>query len=195
MALREIRIEGASAVPAAAVHDALADELGTPLPLIDDRAVHAALSSFSLIERYSTELVPPGTLIVRLTERTPIGVIEGNGGWDLVDAAGVVISHSDAPAEGQPVLEVPDGIASEEFVSVGDVIRSLPDQVRAQVRGVTAETPSDVRLSLDGGASVVWGDDTEAALKASVLAALVRQAPPGFAGQYDVSAPMSPVMH
>jgi hypothetical protein len=49
-----------------------------------------------------------------------------------------------------------------------------------------------VRLELDGGASVVWGSAEESALKATVLAALMRAAPPDTVAQYDVSAPYEP---
>jgi len=50
-----------------------------------------------------------------------------------------------------------------------------------------------VRLELEGGASVVWGSAEDSALKATVLAALMRAAPPDTVAQYDVSAPTSPV--
>jgi len=65
--------------------------------------------------------------------------------------------------------------------------------VRGQLTGATAATADDVRLELAGGASVVWGSAEDSALKATVLATLMRAAPPDTVAQYDVSAPSSPV--
>ena len=193
MALRDVRVEGAQRIPAAEVQAAFADVIGTPLPLIDSAEVHAALARFPLIETYSTETVPPGTLVVRIVERTPVGVIDTGSGLELVDAAGVVIDRPEELPAGQPLIEVDGGVADEGFRAVAAVVRSLPADVRGQLTGATAATADDVRLELAGGASVVWGSAEDSALKATVLASLMRAAPPDTVSQYDVSAPSSPV--
>jgi cell division protein FtsQ len=192
MALRDVRIEGASRIPAAEIQGAFADDLGTPLPLITSDDVRGALEGFPLIETYSIETLPPGTLIVRIVERTPVGVIETSDGLELVDAAGVVIERPAARPEGQPVVSA-GPVTSEGFRAAAAVIRSLPGDVRGQIVRATAETADDVRLELAGGGVVVWGSAEQSSLKATVLAQLMRSAPAGTVAQYDVSAPMSPV--
>lgn len=194
MALREVRVEGAQRIPAADVQAAFADMIGTPLPLIDSGEVHAALEAFPLIETYATETIPPGTLVVRIVERTPVGVIDTGAGLELVDAAGVVIERPGERPEGQPLIEVEGGVADEGFRAVASVVRSLPAEVRTQLTRATAATADDVRLELAGGASVVWGSAEDSALKADVLAALMRAATPDSVALYDVSAPTSPVV-
>lgn len=193
MALREVRIEGAQRIPTADLQAAFADVMGTPLPLIDSSEVHTALARFPLIETYSTETIPPGTLVVRIVERTPVGVIDTGSGLELVDAAGVVIERPETIPDGQPLIEVDGGVADEGFRAVAGVVRSLPAEVRALVTRATAATADDVRLDLAGGASVVWGSAEASALKAEVLADLMRAAPPDTVALYDVSAPTSPV--
>ena len=193
MALREVRVEGAQRIPAAEVQAAFAGVIGTPLPLIDSGEVQAALEAFPLIETYATETIPPGTLVVRIVERTPVGVIDTGSGLELVDAAGVVIERPEERPEGQPLIEVEGGVADEGFRAVAAVVRSLPADVRAQLTRATAATADDVGLELAGGASVVWGSAEDSALKATVLAALMRAAPPDSVALYDVSAPTSPV--
>jgi len=193
MALREVRVEGAQRIPAADVQAAFADVIGTPLPLIEPDEVHAALARFPLIETYATETIPPGTLVIRIVERTPVGVIEAESGLELVDAAGVVIERPGERPTGQPLIEVDGGVAGEGFRAVAAVVRSLPADVRVQLTRATAATADDVRLELEGGASVVWGSAEESALKATVLAALMRAAPPDTVALYDVSAPTRPV--
>ena len=193
MALREVRVEGAQRIPPDQVQGAFATLLGTPLPLIEGSEVQAALERFPLIETYATETIPPGTLVVRIVERTPVGVIDTGSGLELVDGAGVVIDRPDERPPGQPLIEVEGGVADAGFRAVAGVVRSLPDDVRSQLVRATADTADDVRLELEGGASVVWGSAEDSALKATVLGALMRAAPPDTVAQYDVSAPTSPV--
>lgn len=195
MALREIRVEGASRVPAADIRAAFDDRLGTPLPLITTDEVRGALSEFPLIETYSTETVPPGTLVVRIVERTPVGVVETASGLVTADAAGVVIERVEAAPEGLPLVNAEGGLDGDAYRAAGAVLRSLPAELRAQVAQVTADTPDDVRLELAEGAVVVWGSADESSLKATVLARLMAAAPPEDVGGYDVSAPLSAVVY
>ena len=193
MALREVRVEGANRIPVDQLTAAFADQLGTPLPLITSEDVHRSLADFSLIETYSTETIPPGTLVVRIVERTPVGVVDTSRGLELVDAAGVVIDRPETRPEGMPLIETEGGVAGEGFRAAAAVVRSLPADVRSQLERVTAATADDVRFDLVGGANVVWGSADDSGLKATVLARLMQAAPPDQVSRYDVSAPMSPV--
>ena len=169
MALREVRVEGAQRIPAE-VARAFDDELGTPLPLVASDDVHDALADFPLIETYSTETIPPGTLVVRIVERTPVGVIETEAGSQLVDAAGVVIERPTTRPEGQPLITVEGGIAGEGFRAVGAVVRSLPADVRAQLDAVTARPPTTSGSTLGRRRTRRVGSADESGLKATVLA-------------------------
>ena len=193
MALREVRVEGAQRIPAADIQAAFDSTLGTPLPLIASGDVHEVLTEFPLIETYSTETIPPGTLVVRIVERTPVGVVETSDGVALVDAAGVVIERPTERPEGQPLITAEGGVAGQGFRAAAAVIRSLPAEVRAQLVGVQAATVDDVRLELASGATVVWGSAEESGLKATVLARLMGAAPPDTVSAYDVSSPKSAV--
>ena len=193
MALREVRVEGASRIPAADIQSAFEDRIGTPLPLISADQVQATLSEFPLIETYATETVPPGTLVVRIVERTPVGVLEGSSGFTAVDAAGVVIARSDEQPESLPLITVEGGVGGDAFRAVGAVLRSLPADLLARVTTVTARTPDDVEFELAEGAAVVWGSEEDSALKSAVLVRLMAAAPPDEVERYDVSAPLSPV--
>ena len=193
MALREVRIEGAQRIPVATLQAEFADIMGTPLSLIESADVHEALDGFPLIETYATEAIPPGTLVVRIVERTPIGVVDTGSGLELVDAAGVVIDRPAERPDGQPLVVADGGIAGPGFRAVAAVVRSLPPEVRAQLTQATAATADDVQLELAGGASVVWGSAEGSAFKADVLGALMLAAPPDTVTLYDVSAPTSPV--
>ena len=187
-AVRVIQVEGASRVPAASIVTALGDQLGTPLALVDEGAVHRALSTFTLIQSYSVEAHPPDTLVVRIVERDPVGSEKTASGYDLVDSAGVVISSTPDRPAGYPVLVV---TTPRALAAAGEVVRSLPADVRAQLDQVRAETKDDVTLTLTTGPTVVWGSAEDSVLKAAVFARLVAAAP--GATRYDVSSPSNPV--
>jgi len=186
-AVEKITVAGASALDAASVEAALSDQLGTPLALVSESEVKAALIAFPLIETYALEAKPPHDLVVRIVERTPIGVIESGAGFTLVDAAGVALSTTETRPEGQPVIAVDGGIESDAFESVGLVVRSLPADVRAAVTDVSASTLDDVTLKLSSGLTVVWGSADESAYKARVLATTMQANP--AAREIDVSSP------
>ncbi|MGR2753554.1 FtsQ-type POTRA domain-containing protein [Agromyces arachidis] len=193
MALREIRVEGASRIPAADIRAAFDDRLGTPLPLISTDEVRRTLSDFTLVETYSIETVPPGTLVVRIVERVPVGVVAMGSGYASADAAGVVVDRYDAPPDGLPLVTAEGGLDGDAYRSAGAVLRSLPSDLRARVARVTADTPDDVRLEFAEGAVVVWGSADESSLKATVLERLMAAAPPDRVDRYDVSSPLNAV--
>lgn len=185
-----ISVVGAQQLPAGDVVSALSDQLGTPLPLVDESAVKAALVSFPLIETYALEARPPHELVVRIVERTPIGLIETRAGYTLVDAAGVALSTTATPSAGTPLLTITGGVDSDAFAAAGQVMRSLPGDIRAQVTEVAASTPDDVTLSLGGtNTQIVWGSADDSAEKALNLAKMMAARPPSDVSTYDVSSP------
>lgn len=186
-AVEKITVVGASTIDPAAVEAALAGQIGTPLALVDGSEVKAALMAFPLIETYALEAKPPHGLTLRIVERTPVGVIESNAGYTLVDAAGVALSTTPEVPTGQPVLHVDGGVGSDAFEAVGVVVRTLPAEVRGVLSEVSATTLDDVTLTLSSGLTVVWGSADRSVDKATTLTAAMA-ANPG-ARTIDVSTP------
>jgi cell division protein FtsQ len=194
-AVERVDVVGTAQLDAAAVAEALNGQVGTPLAMVDESAVKAALVRFPLVETYTLEARPPHDLIVRVVERTPVGVVETPAGFTLVDAAGVVLSTTPTAPGGQPVIAASGGTSGEPFHAVGRVIRALPDGIRSQVTGVTATTPDDVTLTLGAtGTQVVWGSDDRSAEKARVLDLLMQKSPPDRTREYDVTSPEAGVL-
>lgn len=194
-ALERIDVVGTSQLDSAAVADALGGQLGTPLALVDDSAVKAALVRFPLVESYTLEARPPHDLVVNIVERTPIGALQTAAGYTVVDAAGVALSTTPDAPSGQPVLDIGEGTESAAFHAAGRVMRALPDAVRSQVTEVTASTADDVTLTLGGsGSTVVWGSADRSAEKAVVLDRLMQKSPPDRAKEYDVTSPEAGVV-
>lgn len=196
LALTSIRIVGTERLDANAIAAALEDHRGTPLAFVSDTQIRSDLEGFALIRSFSTEIVPPGTLIVRVVERAPIGAVASAGGFDVVDAAGVVVETTETVPSGIPILSV--GAASADdpaFRGLADVLLALPQELRASVLTISATTRDDVRFTIGGaGHSVVWGSAERSAFKARVLAAALASTDQSVSWEYDVSAPDSLVV-
>lgn len=191
LALREVRIEGTSRINAQEVQTALAGQMGTPLALLDSRAIEKQLASFPLIRSYSTQTIPPGTIVVSIVERQPVASVATPGGFALVDPAGIVLQESAEPIGGVPLIDLAGGtVDSPTFGAAVEVLLSLPPELLAQVQSVSAHTQDDVALVLAGvGQRVTWGAADDSAKKAALLAALIAVTDPAQPGEFDVSAP------
>lgn len=189
-AVRRIDVIGTHGLRATTVERALRGQIGTPLPLVSTAAVAKALGAFPRVQSFSLQARPPHDLVVRIVERTPVGVVKTATGYDVVDAAGVTVATASAPAAGRPLITAHGGVHSAAFRAAGQVLRELPVDVRDKVTAVTAASPDDVALALAGGhTSIVWGGADDSAKKALVLATIMRARPPSTVRVYDVSAP------
>lgn len=195
MAVRDIQVEGARLVSSDLIVRDLDGQLGMPLPLVDQSAIKAELVKYPLIQSYSVESRPPSTLVIRIVERRPVGVVASGDGFDLVDVAGVVLSTSADQPDGYPLIVFEGDTSSAGFSAAASVLRALPDDVLTTVDQVTATTVDDVTLTLAGsGAVVAWGSAEESALKAITLEELMKTYPADSVSRYDVSSPESVVI-
>ncbi|WP_281264187.1 FtsQ-type POTRA domain-containing protein [Curtobacterium sp. 9128] len=193
MALRTIEIKGTSRVDDAALRQALSEQIGTPLARLDFGAIKKDIAGFPLIESYVTEEEPPNTLVVTVTERSPVVAVKTGDSFSLVDPAGIVVQSSPTQPDTMPLADIGSAkLGSSVFRTMTEVVLALPSTVRAQVSGVSATTADDVTLTMKDGSRVVWGSPDESDAKAALLDALVKDhasRDPNTAVEYDVSAP------
>lgn len=196
LAFTKLEVKGATHIDESDVRTVIEAQLGTPLALIDYDAIGDGLARFPLIRSYVTEVTPPGTLTVHLVERAPVGVLRTEAGFAVVDPAGVVLARPTERPDDLPRINVDsDGAAGVGFAAVVEVLLALPPALRANVDTAVATTKDDVRLALrNGGQSVVWGSADRSDLKARVLEQLIVANGSRSNLEYDVSAPLSPVV-
>jgi len=194
LALKHIQVTGTSLLDATAVEKKLSDQVGTPLPLLDQAGISSDLAAFPLIRSYTVESHPPDSIVVRVVERQPVGVIQRGSAFTLVDAAKVPIASSEKRPDGFPLIAAGGGAADVDadsgFAAAANVLSALPADVLAQVDTISAKTKDDVSFTLRGRhATVVWGSAEDSSLKAADLAALLKSAQ--GSSRYDVSSPHS----
>lgn len=194
MGVREITITGTERVDEAALQEALSPQLGTPLALVEDAAVRAALAEFTLIQEFAVERVPPHTLVVRVSERRPVLSVATDGGFALLDQAGVRI---EAAAERVPGFPLATGKAAEighpAFVAVTAALQQMPAELLAGFTGVSASTGQDIRFTAADGPDVVWGGPEKSGEKSVILASMRSALAKRPVTVIDVSSTESPV--
>jgi cell division protein FtsQ len=155
------------------------------VPAVDSDLVRAnILAALPAVETVEVRRRLPDTVRVTVTRRTPFAVIPRGDRYVVIDAYGVEFDEKSSPGK-VPVIHA---LSYEGSQSTRDVLRTLPADLLADVRGVSARSFHDVDLTLANGATVRWGSRDQAELKARVLAGLLSVK----ARHYDVSAPMMP---
>ncbi|MBI5161908.1 MAG: FtsQ-type POTRA domain-containing protein [Micrococcales bacterium] len=191
LALRRISVEGTSRLSASQLRGAVDGQLGTPLALLDEKRIGAELGAFPLIRSYSTEIVPPDSLLIRVVERQPVAALDSGAGFELVDPAGVAVASSLGRPAGIAALTLPpsqgvDGIA---FRAMTRVLLTLPPDLLSRVDTVTARTADDVSFTVTGTGQIVeWGSADDPAAKAQTLTRMPEWLA-GQAGSFDVASP------
>lgn len=190
MALEKIEVSGLVSLDEAVVIGAVSEQIGRPLATLDYDDVKSKLSTVPQIQSFATELRPPHTLVVRIVERVAVGTIRLADGYDIVDAAGVVIGFSESEPAGLPAIFVTE-VGSPGFVAIVNTLVALPTEVRSDVKSISAESRDSVTFVLRSASHEIrWGSDELPTHKAAVLAqALKVAADRGGSFVIDVSAP------
>lgn len=158
---------------------------GTPLLRISPSEVQQRVGALPQVESVTVTRSWPTTLLVEVTRRTPVAAVAvPSGGYDVVDATGVVIRQSSTLVTGVPLVKA-TGRGLDAAVAVAS---EMPDWLREKVESVEATTRNDVTLNLRNGSIVTWGNAEEGEFKARVLKVLLEVK----ALRYDVSAPSVP---
>jgi len=190
MSVRQVQVRGVSTVSQEQVRGALDVPAGTPLLRVDLGAAAARVAALPRVARATVDRHYPSGLTVSVTERVPTVFVDKPDGTHLLDATGFDFATA-PPAPGLPRLVVANPGPRDALTGAAlAVLGALPGPVRTQVEQVVPASPADVRLTLVGGRTVLWGSPVDLQHKGAVLAALLTQ--PGKV--YDVSSPGLPTI-
>lgn len=189
--VRSVRVVGTNTVPVAQVREVASVEQGQPLLRVDTDAVRTRVMTVRAFSSVEVSRSWPSTIVISVTERVPVAVVDTGEGFRFVDGSGVVFRTVPTKPPGLPLLRLPRVGPDNPVVRAATaVLAALPKQLAERVVAVSADTPNSVRLELADGTKVVWGSAEQSARKAKVLAALLTR--PGSV--YDVSSPELPTV-
>lgn len=189
-AVTSVVITGTHRVSAERVREAAQVPIGRPIVRVDTAAIRRHVEGISQLASVTVTTQWPNTVRIVVVERTPAAVVGLlGGGYRILDRDGVTLGEvPDRPA-GLPLLTMDVTTADPAALqAAATVASSLSPALAAKVRTVSAVTANSVVIVLKSGSIVRWGDSSQGAIKAEVLAALMKRG----AVVYDVSAPYAP---
>lgn len=196
VAVRTVSVTGADAALARKVQSAAASTVGTPIVRVDTEQLRRDIVKLSpAVKDVDVRRVLPRTLEVSVVPREPVLIWADRGDaatWSI-DADGVVFGKEAGTRKGTPVLVMSDDLEGKErataVAEAAAVLTQIPASLRAKVVGMRVESRDDIRVTLADDREVRWGNASDLALKAAVMARLIKAVP---AQVYDVSAPELP---
>ena len=196
LALKTVVVEGTGLLPLETAEAALEPLKGRTLPTISDAEVRALLQDRPEIDKIAVAAQPPSTLVVTVTERVPVAVLQDGAQLLLIDEQGRrLAAAADRAAVSLPLISGgTEAVNAQVFPSITSVLSSLPEEVLTKLESASAQTVDSVELKLASGQTVFWGSADANAAKARVLEALMRMPPSDPPVEvYDVSTPDRPV--
>jgi cell division protein FtsQ len=194
-----VSVSGMRVLTAGQVREAADVPVGSPLISVDTDAIEARLlGKLPRIDSVDVVRSWPHGIDLKVTERTPVLIVEKGANFIEVDAGGVRFATVPDAPKGVPVLELAvsqravlrrfpaDRLVREAVRIAGDI----PGAVARDTRTVKVRSYDAVSLELEGGRTVEWGSSEKGRAKARTLLALMK-ADPG-ARRFDVSAPTAP---
>jgi cell division protein FtsQ len=194
LAVRTVQVDGVRTLTAAEVRQAAEVRIGTPLLRVDVHATAARVRRVPQVAAAQVSRGWPDRIVITVTERVPVAVVDQDGQQWLVDHGGVLFATvTGAPPQGVVPVDVPhpgpDDAATRAALAA---VAALPGSLRPSVTVVHAGSAQDVTLTLTDGTTVVWGDGGRPKQKAAALGALLDQIHRGAldpARTIDVSVP------
>ncbi|MEU9521001.1 cell division protein FtsQ [Streptomyces sp. NPDC048224] len=201
--LEDVSVSGTRVLTPAQVREAADVPIGDPLVSVDTAAVEARLRrKLPRIDEVAVERSWPHGIRLKVTERTPVLVVQKGRKFVEVDDEGVRFATVSKAPKGVPALELElarSGSAAASLRRFDDdrlvreavrVAGRIPGKVARDTRLVKVRSYDDISLELSGGRTVSWGSGERGAGKARALTALMKATPD--ARHFDVSVPTAP---
>jgi cell division protein FtsQ len=189
LVVRSVVVTGIHLVPRSEILAVAGVEPGTPLVRVNPAAVAARIDTIRQVRGAQVRRSWPDRVVIVIRERTAaLALTAPGGGYDLVDAGGVVMQWSASRPADLPLY--PTGApgtslrGDPDLAAAAAVLGELPAWLRPSVASVTAPDPDQVTLRLADGTTVLWGGTDRAGAKAAELTVLMHT----HMRYYDVSA-------
>ncbi|MET7572633.1 FtsQ-type POTRA domain-containing protein [Streptomyces sp. NPDC005492] len=199
----KVSVSGTKILTPGQVREAADVPVGGPLISVDTDAIEARLRrKLPRIDAVDVVRSWPHGIGLKVTERSPVLVVEKGGNFIEVDDDGVRFATVSTPPRSVPTLELAlsrsassaaglrrfdeDRLVREAVRVAGDI----PAAVARDTQVVKVRSYDDISLELSGGRTVAWGSGEKGAAKARTLIALMKAA--SGARYFDVSVPTAP---
>ncbi len=188
--VRSVSVSGTGRVSAHSIRAAAAVDIGHPMLTLPVGKIAARVTELPTVASAEVTRHWPTSVRIHVIERTPVAWRAEPDGAHLLDASGADFAVVSEPPGGLPRLTVGGAAETARVHAALHALDSLPSGLEKRVVTVSADSPIDVRFTLEKGKKVVWGAPKEAQRKGTVLTVLMSR--PGTT--YDVAAPDLPTV-
>ena len=190
-----IRVQGAGVLTADEIRGLAGVSDGTNVVHFDRAGAVDRLENSPWIADASVQVELPDTLVLGVTERRPVGVIDALGERGILASDATLLPMTAGAPDGLPTVRAGLGAPSEDQRRAAAALLSALDPVvMARVTEVSVGQDGIVSLTLTSGTDVHAGELGDEAAKAEALRAVLRWASSQNLDvtAIDVSAPTAP---
>jgi cell division protein FtsQ len=190
LAVSGVRVDGTAVLDPRSVRVAAAVPLGEPLATVDLGSIAARVERLRPVRSVDVSRSWPDRVLVSVTERQAVAVVDRGGALQGLDADGVIFRRYPSRPKSLPILRMGDRTRADALAEAAKVAGALPAAIARRVDYVEVRTVDTISLRLRSGRVVLWGSADDSAAKAEVLAVLLRQK----ASLYDVTVAGRPII-
>lgn len=185
LTIRSVQVAGAPAGDDAAILAAAAVPPAATMLRVDTAGIERRVAAVPRVASVDVIRRWPTTLLIKVTERAAVAVVQVGANFQEIDSAGVLFGVAGPRPAGLALLAAPLSTRA----AVAGALAQLPLTVYSRVVQAGATTPDSITFWLRGGAEVIWGSAEQPQAKSAVLLVLLARVK---ARLYDVSAPDLP---
>lgn len=200
LSARHVTVHGAPAWSDAAVVRAAGLDGNPPLIDVSPAAVSSRVEALPWVGTAAVRRMWPDSVVITVTDRTPVAAVARPGGYALVDRTGRVLAWVSTPPPGLVAMSIPAtvGAPGSTLGSVAhpalQVASTVPTQLVGVVERVTGDALGHVQLELAGGLVADLGGVDQLGAKWESLASVLAGAHPRDPAVIDVSVPGDPTV-
>ncbi|WP_067438382.1 cell division protein FtsQ/DivIB [Nocardioides jensenii] len=188
LAVKGVDVEGTKLLTEQQVLVAADVPTGEPLARADMGEIRDRIEALPEVASADVSREWPDRILVRVTERVAVAVVERGGALRGIDATGFGFRDYKVAPPRLPRLKVDDDTGTEAVAEGAKVLASLPATIAGKVEYVELHTVDQISLKLRDGRTIEWGSAERSEDKSKVIALLLRQK----ADVYDVTVPGQP---
>jgi cell division protein FtsQ len=197
LSIRQVDISGSQESDPAGAVRALGMGIGTPTIDVHGDAITRAVLEDPWVESVVVSVAWPGSVVIEITERTPIAPVLAGDQWVLVGSDGGAIMAVVDPSSFDAIVSIDQGsitpgtvVSDAAVLGALQFIDSLPQERRT---GLTLQMEGVGLVAVTGDHRVRLGRPVDMTLKASVLDRLLDTGPP-TGSTINLIAPLRPAV-
>lgn len=192
-----VSVNGSRHSGEAATLDAAGIAPGRPMTSVDLAAAEARLEQMPWVAAAEVSRQWPGTVRIRVTERSAVAVAGQGIGALLVDRHGRLLGPASGDEELPTVVDDPRARPGGELPPARRAVVALLADLPASLRSEVAQgmvTPDGLGLVLQDGIRVRLGDRTRLRAKSDAVELLLAEADRASIASIDVAVPAAPAL-